>query len=114
MAGRIGGANVGFMLGLLLDAALIGIIIAVMERGEFPGWGIAIGCAFAIGITSNVVSMLLPGVLSLLGVVAGAVVGAFVISWLCEMTFRRSVQAAGIYLAVSFVFSLIFGLVAGF
>jgi len=27
------------MIGLLVGAALMGIIIAVMEEDEFPGWG---------------------------------------------------------------------------
>lgn len=100
------------LLGLVFDAAIIGLIIAVMEGSEFPGWGPMIGCALLIGITSRAVGSQLPGPLSLLGVVAGAIVGAFAISWLCSMSYRRSAIAAGIYLAISGIGGLLFGLLA--
>ena len=97
----------GWIFGLLFDAAIIGIIIAIMQKGDFPGWWPMIGCVLAIGITSTVVSTLLPGVLSLLGILAGAAVGAFVISRVCYMDMRRSAMAAGIYLGVRVALSLV-------
>ena len=96
----------GMIFGLLFDAAIIGIIIAVMEKGDFPGWGPMIGCVLAIGITSNVVAILLPESISLLGLVAGAGVGALIISWLCGMSLRRGAIAASVYLGVRIVMSL--------
>ena len=99
--------GLGLVLGLLFDAAIIGIIIAVMEKSEFPGWGPMLGCVLAIGITTGVVSSLLPGPLSLLGIPAGAVVGAFVISFLCDMSLKRSTIAAGIYLGIRLILGLL-------
>lgn len=96
----------GLVLGLLFDAAIIGIVIAVMEKGEFPGWGPMIGCVFVIGVVSNGVAHFLPGLLALFGLVAGAAVGALMISWLCEMSLRRSAIASGIYLGVRLVLTL--------
>ena len=104
--------GLGLVFGLLIDGALIGVIIAFMQRGEFPGWGPSIGSALAIGVTSSVVGYFLPGLLSLLGIVAGAAVGAFVISWLCGMSLERGAKAAGIYLGVRFAFSLLWMLLA--
>lgn len=96
------------MFQLIFDAALIGIIIAAVERSEFPGWGPMIGCVLAIGITSNVAAHFLPEQISLLGYVAGAVLGAFLIAWLCETTLKRGALAAGIYLAVRLLLALVF------
>ena len=97
----------GFVFGLFFDAAIIGIIIAVMQKGEFPGWWPMIGCVLAIGITSNVVAMLLPDALWPLGILTGAAVGALVISRTCYMDMKRSALAAGIYLGVRVVLSII-------
>ena len=96
-----------FILSLLLHAAIIGIVVAVMEKDSFPGWGPMVGCVLAIGITSNVVASLLPGLLSLLGLVAGALVGALLLSWFCGMTARRGAIASGIYLGVTLVLSIV-------
>ena len=95
------------VLGLIVDAAIIGVIIAVMEKSEFPGWGPMLGCVLAIGVTTSVVSHFLPGALSLVGIPAGALVGAFVISLLCDMSLKRSGIAAGIYLGIRMIFGLI-------
>lgn len=93
----------GFIFALVFDAAIIGIIVAVMSKGEFPGWGEMIGVVFAIWITSNAAMLLLPDGLWILGLVAGAAVGALIIAWLGVLDFRRSWIAAGIYLGVRFV-----------
>jgi hypothetical protein len=98
---------VGYVIGLLFDAAIIGIIVAVMEEGDFPGWGPMIGCALAIGVAAGGTSALLPAALWPVAVLVGALVGALVISWLCGMTFRRAAKAAGIYLGVRFVLTLL-------
>jgi hypothetical protein len=38
------------MFGLVIGAGILGIIIAMMEQGEFPGWGKMIICVLAAGI----------------------------------------------------------------
>ncbi len=99
----------GFLFGLLFDAAVIGLIIARMEGTGFPGWAEMIGVVFAMGIVSAGVAHVLPeGYWTLLGVVAGAATGAFMIAWLCEMTFRRAAVAAGIYLCLRLLIALAF------
>ena len=100
------------MIGLIIDAAVIGVIIAVMESDEFPGWGVTILCALAISVSTWLLSMALPGLWALLGIVGGAVVGAFVISALCGMSLKRAGIAASIFLvyriAISFLWAAMF------
>jgi hypothetical protein len=43
------------MIGLIVGAALLGIIIAVMEGGEFPGWFQVIACALATMILRRLI-----------------------------------------------------------
>jgi len=96
----------GLIIGLLFDAAIIGIVIAAMEKGEFPGWGPMLGCVLAMGITSSVAGAFLPDPLWFLAPLAGAAVGAYVISWLCHMSLKRAAIASGIYLGVRIVLGL--------
>ena len=95
-----------FILNILIDAAILGIVIGVMERGSFPGWGPMIGCVFVVGITSNVVGMFLPGLLSLLGLVAGAFVGGLLLAWLLGTSVGRGARMAGTYLGIRLALSL--------
>jgi hypothetical protein len=98
------------MLGLLVGAALLGIIIAIMEDGEFPGWFRVTLCSLAALLPTGIVNAFLPNVLSFVGAIVGAVVGGFAISALCGMSVKRASIAAGIWLVliigVSFVFQL--------
>jgi hypothetical protein len=98
------------MLGLLVGAALLGIIIAIMEDGEFPGWFRVTLCSLAALLPTGIVNAFLPNVLSFVGAIVGAVVGGFAISALCGMSVQRASIAAGIWLVliigVSFVFQL--------
>ena len=102
---------IGFVIGVVIDAGIIGVIVAAME-GEFPGWGAMIGTVLLIGIAGSLVASLFPGWLTLLGLVAGAAVGALVLTWLCGMTFRRGFKAAGIYLGVRLVLGILWMLIA--
>jgi hypothetical protein len=97
----------GLVFGLVFDAAIIGIIVAVLSKGEFPGWGPMIGVVFAIGVTSNAAMLLLPDGLWILGLAAGAAVGGLILTWLGVLDFRRSWMAAGIYLGVRLVMGFI-------
>ena len=100
------------MLGILMGAAILGIIIAVMEQGEFPGWGNMALCVLAAGVPAMIVNFLLPPFLFFVGLAVGALCAGVAISYLCGMSFRRASMAAGIYLgiqtAISFVFYLMF------
>ncbi len=95
------------MPGLLLGAAVLGIIIAVMEEGEFPGWWSMIACLLATTVPAAIINALLPGRLFLVGAIAGAITGACAISALCGMSVKRAAVAAGIYLAISIGMSLL-------
>lgn len=95
------------MLGLFLGAAILGVIITVMEDGEFPGWWPLLGCvliasvpSFAV-VISGAVEYALPAAL------AGAILCCFAIMFLCQMTLKRAAIAAGIYFGVQFCLGLL-------
>ena len=98
----------GFLVGLLIGAAVLGIIIAVMEKGEFPGWGKMILCVLSAIVPAAVVNLLLPPSLFFVGLIVGAICAAFVIASTCGMTPKRAGIAASIYLAIQVVLSLAF------
>src|SRR5262245_8653824 len=96
----------GLILGLIVGAGILGIIIAVMEQGEFPGWGKMIICVLAAVIPAAIINALLPPGLFVLGLAVGAVCAGFAISWTTGMTVTRASIAAGIYLAIQAAISL--------
>ncbi len=96
------------MIGLLIGAAILGLIIAGMEQGEFPGWGKMIVCVLAASIPAAIVNMLLPPGLFIIGLAVGAFCAGCAISAFCGMSLRRSSIAAGIYLAIQAAISTIF------
>ncbi len=96
------------MLGIIIGAAILGIIIAVMEQGEFPGWGAMVICVLAGGIPAAIVNVLLPPELFFIALAVGAVCAGFAISATCGMSFKRSCIAAAIYFAAQTVISLLF------
>ena len=93
------------MLGLIIGAAILGLIIARME-GDFPGWGKMIVCVLAAFVPAVILNTVLPPELFLVGLVVGAACAAAAISATCGMSLGRSATAAGIYLAVQVVISL--------
>jgi hypothetical protein len=95
------------MLGLLLGAAILGVIIAVMEREGFPGWGRMILCVLAAGLPAAVINALLPPALFIVGLVVGSLCAGFAISALCGMTVKRASIAASVYLAIQAGISLL-------
>jgi hypothetical protein len=95
------------LLMLLVDAAIIGLIIAVMEQEEFPGWGPMLGAALLIAVAGSAAEHALPGIPGILAsCVAAGLVGAVVISWLCGMSFRRAAIATSIYLTIKFLLGM--------
>ena len=96
------------MLGLILGAATLGIIIAVMEQDEFPGWGKMIICVLAAVIPAVIINALLPPNLFIIGLAVGAVCAGLAISATCGMSMKRASIAAGIYLAIQAAISLAF------
>ena len=95
------------MLGLILGAAVLGIIIALMEQGEFPGWGKMIVCVLAAVVPAALVNAVLPPELFVIGLAVGAVCAGFAIAATCGMSVKRASIAAGIYLAFQVVLSLV-------
>jgi hypothetical protein len=95
------------MLGIIVGAGILGLIIAVMEQGEFPGWGPMIVCVLAAAVPAFLINMLLPPSLFIIGLAVGAVCAGFAISALCGMTVKRACIAAAIYLGCQCVISLV-------
>jgi hypothetical protein len=88
------------MYGIMIGAALLGIIIAVMEQGEFPGWGKMIICVLAAVIPATIINLLLPPQLFIIGLVVGAACAGMAIAATCGMRVKRASLAAGIYLVI--------------
>ena len=95
------------MLGLIVGAGILGIIIAVMEEGEFPGWLPMIVCVLAAVVPAAVINSQLPGSLFIVGLAVGALLSGVAISALCGMSFKRAGIAAGIYLLIQTGISLL-------
>ena len=95
------------MLGLFVGAAILGITIAVMEEGDFPGWGKMILCVLAAVIPAGIINALLPPELFIVGLAVGAVCAGLAISAMCGMSVKRASIAAGIYLAIQTAISIV-------
>ena len=96
---------IGLIIAVLVGAAVLGIIIAVMEKGEFPGWGKMVACVLAAVIPTAIVNAILPPEYYLIGLVVGAICAAVAIMYTCGMDMKRAALAAGIYFAVQIAFS---------
>lgn len=88
------------MFGLLIGAGILGIIITVMEDGEFPGWFPMIASVLAAVIPAAIINSLIPPSLFMIGLAVGACVAGLVISALCGMSVKRAGIAAAIYMAI--------------
>ncbi len=95
------------MFGWLVAAATLGIIITVMEEGDFPGWIAMIVCVAAAIVPAYIINSLLPPVLFIVGLAVGAVCAGFAISAMCGMSVKRATIAASIFLAIQVGFSLV-------
>jgi hypothetical protein len=96
------------MLGIIIGAAILGIVIAVMEGGEFPGWGKMVICVLAAGIPAAILDAALPGELFFVGPLVGACCAMVAIMATCGMSPKRAGIAAGVYFGIQFVVSLAF------
>ena len=94
--------------GLILGAAILGIIIAAMEGGDFPGWGKMIVCVLAAAIPAVVVNAVLPQDFFIVGNAVGAICAGFAIMATCGMGMKRAFIAAAIYLIVQGLISTAF------
>jgi hypothetical protein len=88
------------MLSLIIGAGILGIIIAAMEQGDFPGWGKMILCVLVAVIPAAIINALLPPELFIVGLAVGAACAGLAISATCGMSFQRASIAAGIYLGI--------------
>ena len=73
----------GLVISLVISAALLGIIIAVLDDGEFPGWGAMIISVLAAVLPASLVNGLLPPGLFFIGLIVGAACGGCAISATC-------------------------------
>ncbi len=95
------------LLWMIIGAGTLGVIVAVMEGGEFPGWLPMIVCVFAAIIPAAIINAFLPPALFIVGLAVGAVCAGFAISALCGMSVKRASIAAAIYLAIQVGISLV-------
>ena len=89
------------MLQLLIGAGVLGVIIVVMEEGDFPGWFPLIVCVLAASLPAALINFFLPPGLFIVGLAVGAACAGLAISAFTGMSFQRASVAAGIYLAFS-------------
>ena len=99
------------MLGIIIGAAILGIIIAAREGGEFPGWGKMVLCVLAAGIPQLILNVALPPDLWFVGTLVGAACAMFAIMATCGMGPKRAGIAAGIYFGISILIGLIVNVV---
>ncbi|MBM3982153.1 MAG: hypothetical protein FJ304_18195 [Planctomycetes bacterium] len=99
------------VLGIIISAAILGVIIAVMEEGEFPGWGKMVLCVLAAAVPQYLLSFVLPGSLFFVGTLVGAGCAMLAIMATCGMGPKRAGIAAGVYFAVGLVIGLIMNVV---
>jgi hypothetical protein len=101
---------IGLFLAIIIGAGILGIIeiIAVMEEGEFPGWGKMVLCVLAAAIPALIVNFFVPPLLHIIGFAVEAVCAVFAIAATCSMTLQRASIAAGIYLGIQTAISLVF------
>jgi hypothetical protein len=101
------------MLGIIIGAGILGVIISIVEREGFPGWGKMVICALAAGIPAFVLSRVLPNEIYFLPI-------PLIVSALCAMgaimvtvgtTIKRAAISAGIYLAVQLVIGILFAVI---
>ncbi|QDT00493.1 hypothetical protein [Adhaeretor mobilis] len=93
------------MLGLLISAGVLGLIISLMEEGDFPGWTPMIICVLAALVPSTLINAFIPAGLFFIGLIVGAVCCGVAISATCGMTVQRACIAAGVF----FVFQIALG-----
>ncbi len=100
------------MLWIFVDAAVLGIVIAAMEEGDFPDWWKVIVCALGTALATLGIQAALVPVAGMLGawvsLFFGALVGGLLISALCSMSVKRASIAAAIFLGYKVVISLLF------
>lgn len=100
------------LLWIVVDAAVLGLIIAAMEEGDFPDWWRVIVCALGTAVATVGIQVALVPIAGTLGawvsLFFGALVGGLLISALCSMSVKRASIAAGIYLGFKVVVSLIY------
>lgn len=94
------------MLMLILGAAILGIIISVMESRDFPGWGPMILCVIAAVAPAAIINSTLHKDYHLVGTAVGAVCAAFAIAASCDMSLKRSFTAAFLYFCAQSVLTL--------
>ena len=96
------------MLGLLIGAAILGLIIAAMEREGFPGWAAMIVSVLAATIPAALINGLLPPGLFIVGLAVGALCSGLAISAMRGMSVKRASIAASIYLGIQTAITLVF------
>ena len=93
------------MIGIIVGAALLGLIVMVIEKEDFPGWGKMVVCVLATGLPALIINRILPPELFIVGLLVGALCGGFLLMAFCGMTVKRASIAMGVYLGFQVVLS---------
>jgi hypothetical protein len=104
-----GGVRMIMVLSLVINGAVFGLIVAMVLKEEFPGWGIAIGCALGVAVGSGLLGAVLPDGFQWLSALGGGAAGVVLVRWLTTATLRQACWIVGSYLA----FGLLVGLLLG-
>lgn len=100
-----------YIVEFIVGAALLGILVAVVEHGEFPGWGAMIGIAVVGPAAGGFVAAWAPTPLGILGILVSATLTAALLVWLLRTTWRSASKIAGLYVAIRVAFGLFLGLI---
>lgn len=96
----------GVFMSWLISAGILGLIIAALDDGEFPGWVPMAICVLATVFPSALVSAFVPGLLFVIPLAVGAACGGIAISATCGLSLQRSSLAAFLFLAFGIVWEL--------
>ena len=88
------------MLSLFLAGAVLGVLIATTNDGDFPEWQILLICLAAAIFPSAILNFTLPSNLFFVGPIVGAICCAITISITLGMPLLRASFSAGMFFVI--------------
>lgn len=96
------------MLGILIDAAVIIVLVNVLNEGEMTGWGTAIGVALAVGLGFLACAHFLYDYLGFFCFVPMALVAGLLLFIACDVPIKRAMIGGVILLVYKIGLGLLF------